>query len=61
MFGLKPFLTSGDTKENFKAEAIDKDLNPSIKYTATEIEVSNNAEGLDNAPPEGWFSTTTGN
>ena len=54
------FLTSGDTKVSFNAKAIDKDLNPSITYTATETEVSNDAEGLDTAPSDGWFSTTTG-
>ena len=53
-------MTSDGTKASFNAKAIDKDLYPSITYTATETEVSDDAEGLDSVPPEGWFSTTTG-
>ena len=57
---VKPFLISGATYDNFNAKAIDKDLNPTITYTATETKVSDDAEGLDTAPSDGWFSTTTG-
>ena len=55
------FCFLGEEYATFDAKANDSDENPQITYTKTEIEVSDDATGLEeNVPSNGWFSITTG-
>jgi len=50
----------GEDYETFDAKANDSDENPQITYTKTEIEVSDDATGLEeNVPSNGWFNITS--